>query len=227
MKPSAGARSDIHSEPLRADRTLPVIVREAVSKAVPPVVPEVVSEVEVAAVESAPAPAATMAEIAEKMAPANEQQIAYEPSEELSEDRREAAAEAAVMGASISMAPEPPVSERPVEAATGVPKDDTSKVLVSALEMPMPHAETAEIEQEEVREQEGQQAEPPQQPRATQSLDLSAAGLIMIETLPEKIKPAETEAEGEAMKAQPRRKRTPPPPVIEQHESLIQVETHK
>jgi ribonuclease E len=51
----------------------------------------------------------------------------------------------------------------------------------------------------------------------------------MIETLPEKIRPAETEteAEEETMKAQPRRKRTPPPPVIEQHESLVQVETHK
>jgi ribonuclease E len=181
----------------------------------------------VAAVESASAPAATIAEIAEKVAPENEQRIAYEPSGELSEDRREAAAEAAVMGASISMAPEPPVSERPVEAATGVPRDDISKVLVSALEMAMPRAETAEIEQEEVRGQERQQAEPPQQPKAMQSLDLSAAGLIMIETLPEKIRPAETEAEGEAMKAQPRRKRTPPPPVIEQHESLIQVETHK
>jgi ribonuclease E len=177
--------------------------------------------------ESAPSPAATIPEIAEKVALANEQQIVHESSDKLPEDRREAAAEAAVTGASILMTPEPRVSEPPVEAATGVPKDDTSRVPVSALEMAMPPAETAEIEQEEVPAQEGQQAEPPQQPGATQSLDLSAAGLIMIETLPEKIRPAETEAEGEAMKAQPRRKRTPPPPVIEQHESLVQVETHK
>ena len=216
VESSAEARSDIHSEPLRADRTLPVVVPE------------------VAAVESAPAPAGTVVAIAEKVTPANEQQIAYkEPSDELSEDRREAAAEAVVMGASILMAPEPPISEPPVPElpveATITPKDDTPKVLVSALEKAMPRAETAEIEQEEVRRQEGHQAEPPQQPEATQPLDLSAAGLIMIETLPEKIRSAETEAEGEgeAMKVQPRRKRTPPPPVIEQNESLVQVETHK
>lgn len=214
MESPAGARDDTHSEPLHADRALPVVVPEVVPEAGP----------EVAAVESAPAPAAT---ITEKVAPANEHQIAYEPSDKLSEDRREAATKAAVMGASILMASEPPVSEPPVEAARSVPEDDTSRVLVSALEMAMPRAETAEIEQEEVPAQEGQQAEPPQQPGATQSLDLSAAGLIMIETLPEKIRPAEAETEAEAMKAQPRRKRTPPPPVIEQHEALVQVETHK
>ncbi len=162
MESPAGARDDTHSEPLHADRALPVVVPEVVSEAGPEVVPEV------AAVESAPAPAAT---ITEKVAPANEHQIAYEPSDKLSEDRREAATKAAVMGASILMASEPPVSEPPVEAARSVPEDDTSRVLVSALEMAMPRAETAEIEQEEVPAQEGQQAEPPQQPGATQSLD--------------------------------------------------------
>ncbi|SEN44695.1 RNAse E [Nitrosospira multiformis] len=212
----AGARDDTPSEPLRTDRTLPVIMPEAVSEVASEVVPQV------AAMESAPAPAAT---IAEKVALANEQQIAPEPSDKLPEDRREAATEAAVTSASLLIASEAPVE---VEAARVVPEGDTSRVPLSALEMPIPHPK---VEQEEVPAREGQQGEPPQQPTqqpgATPSLDLSAAGLIMIETLPEKIKPAETEAEGEAMKAQPRRRRTPPPPVIEQHEALVQVETHK
>lgn len=212
----AGAKDDTPSELLRTDRTLPVIVPEAVSEVAPEVVPQV------AAVESAPASAAT---IAEKVALPNEQQIVHEPSDKLPEDRREAATEAAVTGASLLIASEPPVE---VETARVVPEGDTSRIPVSALEMAIPHAK---IEQEEIPAQEGQQAEPPQQPTqqpgATPSLDLSAAGLIMIETLPEKIRPAETEAEGEAMKAQPRRRRTPPPAVIEQHEALVQVETHK
>lgn len=212
----AGAKDDTPSELLRTDRTLPVIVPEAVSEVAPEVVPQV------AAVESAPASAAT---IAEKVALPNEQQIVHEPSDKLPEDRREAATEAAATGASLLIASEPPVE---VETARVVPEGDTSRIPVSALEMAIPHAK---IEQEEIPAQEGQQAEPPQQPTqqpgATPSLDLSAAGLIMIETLPEKIRPAETEAEGEAMKAQPRRRRTPPPAVIEQHEALVQVETHK
>ena len=195
---------DTPSKPLPADRTLPVVVPEAVP--------------EVAAVESAPAPAAT---IAEKAVQANEQQIAQKPSDKLPEDRREAATEAAVTGAPIAAASEPSVK---VEAGRGVLEDDTSRAPASPLEKIVPHAET---EQEEVRVQEGQQAELLQQPGDTQSLDLSAAGLIMIETLPEKIRPAETDVEGEVMQAQPRRKRTPPPPVIEQHEPLVQIETHK
>ncbi|MCC2680915.1 MAG: RNAse [Nitrosospira multiformis] len=207
-----GAKDGIPSEPLRTDRTLPVIVPEAASEVVPEVIPQV------AAMESAPAPAAT---ITEKVALANEQQIVHEPSDKLPEDRREAATEAAVTDTPILIASEPPVE---VEAARAVPENAPSRVPVSALETAMPHTK---IEQEEVPAQEGQQAEPPQQSGATPSLDLSAAGLIMIETLPEKIRPAETEAEGEAMKAQPRRRRTPPPPVIEQHEALVQVETHK
>ncbi|HKX52807.1 MAG TPA: Rne/Rng family ribonuclease [Nitrosospira sp.] len=204
----AGARDDIPSEPLRADRTLPVVVPEAVSEVVP----------QVAAVESAPAPAAT---IAEEVVQANGQQIAQKPSGKRPEERREAATEAVVTGTPIAVASEAAVK---VEAVRDVPEGDTTRVPTSALETAMPHTG---IEQEEVPGQEGQQAGPPQQPAATQSLDLSAAGLIMIETLPEKIRPAETDAEGEVVQAQPRRKRTPPPQVMEQHEPLVQVETHK
>ncbi|SEP15856.1 Rne/Rng family ribonuclease [Nitrosovibrio sp. Nv6] len=58
-------------------------------------------------------------------------------------------------------------------------------------------------------------------------LNLAASGLIMIETLPEKVKPAEPDAGGEPTPAQRRRKRTPPPAVMEQDEPLVQVETHK
>ncbi len=214
----AGAKNNTPSELLRTDRTLPVIMPEAVSEASPEVVPQV------AAMESTSAPAVT---IAEKVAPANEQQITPESSDRLPEDRREAATAAAVTvtGTPILIASEPLVE---VEAAKVVPEDIPSRIPLSALETAMPHTK---IEQEEVPAKEGQQAVPPQQPTqqpgATPSLDLGAAGLIMIETLPEKIRPAETEAEGEAMKAQPRRRRTPPPPVIEQQEALVQVETHK
>jgi ribonuclease E len=72
---------------------------------------------------------------------------------------------------------------------------------------------------------------PPVQPAQVsigpEPLDLGAAGLIMIETHPEKIKPAGTEAGAEAAQLQRRRKRTSPPQMVEQHEPLVQVETHK
>jgi ribonuclease E len=195
------SRNEIPSEPSRTDRTLPVVVPE------------------VAAVESALAPTAT---IAEEVVQANEQQIAQKPSGKLPEEWGEAATEAVVTGMLIAVASEAAVK---VEAARDVPEGDTIRVPTSALETAVPHTG---IEQEEVPEQEGQQAGPPPQAAATQSLDLSAAGLIMIETLPQKTRPAETDAEGEVMQAQPRRKRTPPPPpVMEQHEPLVQIETHK
>ncbi|WP_025040576.1 Rne/Rng family ribonuclease [Nitrosospira briensis] len=67
----------------------------------------------------------------------------------------------------------------------------------------------------------------PQRSPAIEPLNLVASGLIMIETQPEKIKTAETEAAVESALPQRRRKRTPPPPVVNQEEPLVQVETHK
>ncbi|MEO5655167.1 MAG: hypothetical protein ABIR00_04185 [Nitrosospira sp.] len=67
----------------------------------------------------------------------------------------------------------------------------------------------------------------PQRSPAIEPLNLVASGLIMIETQPEKIKTAETEAAVESALPQRRRKRTPPPPAVNQDEPLVQVETHK
>jgi ribonuclease E len=67
----------------------------------------------------------------------------------------------------------------------------------------------------------------PQRSDVIEPLNLVASGLIMIETQPEKIKTAETEAAVESALPQRRRKRTPPPPVVNQDEPLVQVETHK
>ncbi|MDN5935998.1 MAG: Rne/Rng family ribonuclease [Nitrosospira sp.] len=57
--------------------------------------------------------------------------------------------------------------------------------------------------------------------------DLVANGLIMIETIPEKIKPIETDAAGEPKRPERRRKRPSPEPVVQQDEPLVQIETHK
>lgn len=75
-----------------------------------------------------------------------------------------------------------------------------------------------------VGQQDAQLSQPSHVP---EQVNLDATGLIMIETHPEKIKPAETDAEGEATQPQRRRKKTPPPPAMEQQEPLVQVETHK
>lgn len=71
------------------------------------------------------------------------------------------------------------------------------------------------------------EAQPARPTPAIEPLNLAASGLIMIETLPEKVKPAESGAGGEPAPAQRRRKRTPPPTVMEQDEPLVQIETHK
>jgi ribonuclease E len=75
---------------------------------------------------------------------------------------------------------------------------------------------------------EPQQAQLPQRSNVVEPLNLVASGLIMVETQPEKIKPAEADnGAGESSPPQRRRKRTPPSPVVNQDEPLVQVETHK
>ena len=74
---------------------------------------------------------------------------------------------------------------------------------------------------------EGEETRLPQRSDVIEPLNLVASGLIMIETQPEKIKTAETEAAVESAPPQRRRKRTSPPPVVNQDEPLVQVETHK
>jgi ribonuclease E len=75
---------------------------------------------------------------------------------------------------------------------------------------------------------EPQQAQLPQRSNVVEPLNLVASGLVMVETQPEKIKPAEADnGAGESSLPQRRRKRTPPSPVVNQDEPLVQVETHK
>ena len=57
-------------------------------------------------------------------------------------------------------------------------------------------------------------------------LDLSENGLVMIETLPEKLKPALNDEEAETA-LPPRRRRQTPPAAQDQQEPLVQVETQK
>jgi ribonuclease E len=64
-------------------------------------------------------------------------------------------------------------------------------------------------------------------PQITEPPDLVASGLVMIETIPEKIKPIEADVAGESALAERRRKRPPPAPVVEHDEPLVQIETHK
>jgi len=74
----------------------------------------------------------------------------------------------------------------------------------------------------------GQEPQPHHGPaQAMKPLDLVASGLIMVETIPEKIKSAEPDLAEEQSLPQRRRKRTPPPPAMEKDEPLVQVETHK
>ena len=72
-----------------------------------------------------------------------------------------------------------------------------------------------------------QEAQPHGPSQVIKPLDLVASGLIMVETIPEKIKSAEPDLAEEQLPLQRRRKRTPPPPAMEKDEPLVQVETHK
>ncbi len=67
----------------------------------------------------------------------------------------------------------------------------------------------------------------PQQPASTpEPLNLAASGLIMIETVPEKVKPIEATAlEQPALPKRQREKPVSSPPV--EQEPLVQIETHK
>ena len=54
-----------------------------------------------------------------------------------------------------------------------------------------------------------------------------ANGLVMVETIPEKIKQSESKAEAESTLPQRRRKRPQPLPLAPQDEPMVQIETHK
>ena len=141
----------------------------------------------------------------------DKQQPAQEAPGELMEETRKVEEEAVPvnLAASIISAPQTLISEA---------EESKKEAAADATEIAVPFVGTERTER-----QEGLAA----QPAGTEPLDLGIAGLIMIETHPEKIKPAEANTEAEATQLQRRRKRTPPPPVVEQHEPLVQIETHK
>jgi ribonuclease E len=74
---------------------------------------------------------------------------------------------------------------------------------------------------------EGQELPAPKPSQVIEPLDLVASGLIMVETIPGKIKPVEPDLVEEPLLQQRRRKRTAPAPAVQQDEPLVQVETHK
>ncbi|WON73259.1 Rne/Rng family ribonuclease [Nitrosospira sp. Is2] len=74
---------------------------------------------------------------------------------------------------------------------------------------------------------EGQELPTPKPPPVIEPLDLVASGLVMVETIPEKIKPVEPGSAEEPLLPQRRRKRVPSAPAVEPDEPLVQVETHK
>jgi ribonuclease E len=82
--------------------------------------------------------------------------------------------------------------------------------------------ETTEIKEE----REAKEAESPAS-SVIELPDLVANGLIMVETIPEKIKQGETGAEAESTLPQRRRKRPQTVPLSTHDEPMVQIETHK
>jgi ribonuclease E len=120
-------------------------------------------------------------------------------------------------------APEKSVLPFPVATATAQVEFPESNKEVSDLTSSGEAWETGE--KRETREH--QEAQQPQPASVIELPDLVANGLIMVETMPEKIKQNETQAEAESTLPQRRRKRPPAMPVITHEESMVQIETHK
>ncbi len=119
--------------------------------------------------------------------------------------------------------PEKSVFPFPVAKAAAQVEFPESNKEVSDLTSP---GEAWEIgEKSETREH--QEVQQPQPASVIESPDLVANGLVMVETIPEKIKQNETKAEAESTLPQGRRKRPPAMPVIAHEEPMVQIETHK
>ncbi|SEK91056.1 Rne/Rng family ribonuclease [Nitrosovibrio tenuis] len=108
----------------------------------------------------------------------------------------------------------------------------TSEKLISS---PVPATTiTAQVEVSGTDEESGdllpasqhQDVQQPQPSAGIEVPDLAVTGLVMVETLPERIKPSDTEAGAESILPQ-RRKRPAPVPVVEHDEPMVQIETHK
>ena len=154
-------------------------------------------------------------------------------------------AESLLTGQETGAATEEPSQEPAKEPAatipTAAPVPDSGILLESAgiekAEKPeaAEEAKAAETQQEKsaahvaelLSAAQGQEAQPHRPSQVIKPLDLVASGLIMVETIPEKIKSTEPDLAEEQLLPQRRRKRTPPPPAMEKDEPLVQVETHK
>jgi ribonuclease E len=121
---------------------------------------------------------------------------------------------------------EPMPAESPVEqtadlklvhsgVATKIPEDQIQSVEQSAEELPSTVG--------------GPEAEQPRQVQVIELPDLVASGLVMVETVPEKIKlsEAEPDTDTDTEIAQRRRKRPSPTQIPADDEPMVQVETHK
>jgi ribonuclease E len=123
---------------------------------------------------------------------------------------------------------EPMLAESPVEqtadlklvhsgVATKIPEDQIQPVEQSAEELPSTVG--------------GHEAEQPRQVQVIELPDLVASGLVMVETVPEKIKLSEaepdTDTDTDTEIAQRRRKRPSPTQIPAHDEPMVQVETQK
>jgi ribonuclease E len=136
------------------------------------------------------------------------EELIEEPSHELTADLPDSGSE---------MLPEPAEAEK-VEKPEAVETDEADE---TKQEKPATHVG------EHPSITEGQEVPAPKQAQVIEPLDLVASGLIMVETIPGKIKPVEPDVAEEPLSQQRRRKRIPPAAAVQQDEPLVQVETHK
>jgi ribonuclease E len=200
IESSADLKDTFHPEPLQLREITPIIAPE-VAASVPiaaPSAPETETETEP---ETEPAVEPDR-HVVQEFTQRRVEEPVEEPTRELLEE-----AAAVNLAASIITTPEP---------FRGEAEETKEETAAGAIETAVPFSV--------VSQQDAQLSQPSQ---VSEPMNLGATGLVMIETHPEKIKPAETDAEGEATQLQRRRKRTPPPSAVEQHEPLVQVETHK
>jgi ribonuclease E len=119
-------------------------------------------------------------------------------------------------------APDTPVLPFPAATATShteiSDKDEEARDSTSHLASPGEKRETRETR--ETKETE------PQPSSVIELPEPIANGLVMVETIPEKIKQSESKAEAESTLPQRRRKRPHPVPPASQDEPMVQIETH-
>lgn len=202
IESSADLKDTSHPEPLEIRETGPIIAPEVAASVVAASVPIAAPSAPEGESETEPAGKPGKQQVVQE---STEKRV-EEPVEELTRELKEEAV-AVNLAASIITTPEP---------FRGEAEETKEETAAGAIETAVPFSV--------VRQQDAQLSQPSQ---VSEPMNLGATGLIMIETHPEKIKPVETDAEGEATQVQRRRKRTAPPPAVEQHEPLVQVETHK